>query len=87
MVHDDFKTLLVSFISWQFSKDVSSQGRMPHMKTLIVLLPCSKQLTILIRPFTISSGESWYKLLVPHNIITFLNNEKQHKSWTHHSKC
>ena len=41
---------------------------MPQMKTLIALFPCLKQLTILIRPFAISSGESWYKLLVPHNI-------------------
>ena len=41
---------------------------MPQMKTLIALFSCLKQLTILIRPFAISSGESWYKLLVPYNI-------------------
>ena len=40
---------------------------MPQMKTLF---PCLKQLAILIRPLAISSGESWYKLLVAHHIIT-----------------
>ena len=60
---------------------------MPQMKTLIALCSCLKQLAILIRPFAISSGESWYKLLVPHNIITFLKDEKQCKSWARHSTC
>ena len=73
--HDDFKVLLVSFISKRFIEDVSSRGRMPQMKTLIALFPCLKQLAILITPFALSSGESWYKLLVPHNIITFLKDE------------
>ena len=79
--------LFVSFISWRFIEDVSSRGRMPQMKTLIALFPCLKQLAILIRQFAISSGESCYKLLVPHNIITFLKDEKQRKSWAHHSTC
>ena len=60
---------------------------MPQMKTLIALFPCLKQLAILIRPLAISSGEFWYKLLVPHNIITFLKDEKQLKSWARHSTC
>ena len=59
---------------------------MSQMKTLIALFPCLKQLTNFIRPFAISSGESWYKSLVPHN-ITFLKDEKQHKSCTGHSTC
>ena len=79
--------LFVSFISWRFIEDVTSRGRMPQMKTLIALFPCLKQLAILIRPFAISSGESWYKLLVPHNITTFLKDEKQCKSWARHSTC
>ena len=72
--------LFVSFLRWRFIEDVSSQGRMPQMETLIALFPCLKQLAILIRLFAISSGESWYKLLVPHNIIIFLKDEKQRKS-------
>ena len=60
---------------------------MPQMKTLIAFFPSSKQLAILIRPPTISSGESWCKLLVPHYIIRFLKYEKQRKSWTRHSTC
>ena len=42
MEHDDFKMLFVSFISWRFIEDVSSRGRMPQMKTLIVLFPLQK---------------------------------------------
>ena len=34
---------------------------MPQKKTLIELFPCLKQFAILIRPFAICSGESWYK--------------------------
>ena len=79
--------LFVSYISRRFIEDVSSWGWMPQMKTLIALFPCLKQLAILIRPFAISSGESWYKLLVPHNIITFLKDEIRRKSWTCHSTC
>ena len=60
---------------------------MPQMKTLISLFPCLKQLPILIRPFAISSGESLYKLLLPHNIITFLKDERRRKSWARHSTC
>ena len=51
------------------------------------IVPCLKQLAILMRPFAISSGESWYKLLVPHNITTFLKDEKRHKSYPRHSTC
>ena len=75
MEYDDFKMLFVPFISRRFIEDVSSRGRMPQIKTLIATFPCLKQLTILIRPFAVSSGASWYKLLVPHNIITFLKDE------------
>ena len=56
--HDEFKMLFVSFISRSFIEDISSRGRMPQIKTLIALFPCLKQLAILIRPFTIFSGES-----------------------------
>ena len=55
------------------------------MKTLVNLFPCLKKLAIFIRPFAISSGESWYKLLVPHNITTFFKDEKRRKSCTHQS--
>ena len=57
------------------------------MKTLIELFPCLKQLAILIRPFAISSGESWCKLLVSHNITTFLKDEKICKLCSRHSTC
>ena len=60
---------------------------MSQMKTLIALFPCLKQLTNFIRPFAISSGESWYKSLVPHNITTFLKDQKRHKSCAGHSTC
>ena len=60
---------------------------MPQMKTLIELFPCLKQLAILIRPFAISSGESWNRLLVPHNIATLLKDENRRKSCAHHSAC
>ena len=53
---------------------------MPQMKTLIELFQCSKQLPIFIRPFAVAPGESWFKLLVPLNIATFLKEEKRHKS-------
>ena len=78
--------LFVSFISWRFIEDVPSRGRMPQI-ILIALFPCLKQLAILIRPLAISSGELWYKLLVPHNIIAFLKDEKIRKSWARHSTC
>ena len=80
MGHDDFKMLFVSFMSRQFFEVIQSSGRMPQMKTSIELFHCLKQLTILIRPFAVASGESWFKLLVPHNIATFLKEEKRHKS-------
>ena len=60
---------------------------MPQMKTLLALFLCLKQLTILIRPFVIPSDGSWYKLLVRHNKITFLKNEKRRKTCAHRSKC
>ena len=60
---------------------------MSQMNALIELLSCLKQLAILIRPFAISSGESWYKILLQHNIITFLKDDKQHKSCACHSSC
>ena len=70
--------LFVSFISRRFIEDISSRGRMLQMKTLIALFPYLKQLAILIRPFAISSSESWYKLLVPHNTIAFLKSGVNH---------
>ena len=57
------------------------------MKALLALFLCLKQLTILIRPFAIPSDGSWYKLLVRHNKITFLKDEKRRKRCAHHSKC
>ena len=60
---------------------------MPQMKTLVELLLCLKELAILITPFPISSSESWYKLLVPHNTARFLKDEKGHKSCACHSAC
>ena len=85
--HDDFKTLFASFKGRRFIEDISSRERMPQMKTLKTLFPCLKQLAILIRPFRISSSESWYKLLVQDNIITFIKDEKQCKSCVRHSAC
>ena len=79
--------LFVSFISWQFIEDVPSRGKLRQMKTLIALCPFLKELAILIRPFSISLGDSWYKLLAPHNIMTFLKDKKKRKSWACHSKC
>ena len=87
MEHDDFNMLFVSFISRQFTEDISSQGRMPQMKTLVELFCCFKQLAILRRPFAIFSGESWYILLVPHYITASLKDEKECKSCTSHSTC
>ena len=60
---------------------------MPQKKTLMALFPCLKQLAIFIRPFAISSGESWFKLFEPHNIITFLKDVKRRKSCARHSTC
>ena len=56
-------------------------------QTLVELFPYLKQFAILTRPFVISLGESWYKLLVPHNITKFLKDEKQPKSCACHSTC
>ena len=64
MEHDKFKMLFVSFINRRFTKDISSQGKMSQMKTLIGLFPCLKQLTILIRSLRLFSVEYWYKVLV-----------------------
>ena len=52
---------------------------MPQMKALSELFHCLKQLAISRRPFAISSGESWFLLLVPHEITTLLKNEKERK--------
>ena len=56
------------------------------MKTMTALFPCLKHLDILVRPFTMSSGESWYELLVLHNMM-FLKDEKRYKSCARHSTC
>ena len=76
MEHDDFNMLFVYFIRRQFTEDISSQGRIPQMKTLIEMFLCLIQLAILRRPFAISYDEFWYKLLVPDNITAFPKDEK-----------
>ena len=69
MEHDDFNMLFVSFINRHLTENILRQGRMLQIKTLVELLHFFKQLAILRRPFAISSGGSWYKLLVQHNNI------------------
>ena len=53
---------------------------MPLIKPLVELSHCLKQLAILRRRFAVQSGESWYILLVPHNLKTFLKDKKVRKS-------
>ena len=48
---------------------------MPQVKTLIELSFRLEQLTMLIRPLTISTGEFWFKLLELRN-ITKINNDE-----------
>ena len=74
--HNDLNMLFISFESRRFSEDISSPGRMPQMKTLIELFRSLKQLAISRRSFAISSGKSWYRLLVLDDITTFLKDEK-----------
>ena len=58
---------------------------MPLMKPLVELSHCLKQLAILRRRFAVQSGESWYILLLPHNLKTFLKDKKVRKSCTCYS--
>ena len=67
--------LFISFISRRFIEDIISRGRMPQVKTLIEFSFRLEQLTMLIRPLTISTGEFWFKLLVPRNITKIKNDE------------
>ena len=48
---------------------------MPQVKTLIEFSFRLEQLTMLIRPLTISTGELWFKLLVPRNITKIKSDE------------
>ena len=86
MEHDDFNMLFVYFIRRQFTEDISSQGRIPQMKTLIEMFLCLIQLAILRRPFAISYDEFWYKLLVPDNITAFPKDEEC-TLCTHYNTC
>ena len=52
------------------------------MKILIELFPCLKQFASYFNK-TIRNIFR-YKLLVPHNMTTFLKDEKQRKSCAHH---
>ena len=56
---------------------------MPH--TLTNMFRCLKELAISRRTFTMSSGESWFKLLVLRKIITFLKDKNERKACAHHN--
>ena len=85
--HFDFKASLASLIYTQITDQFKSRGRIPQTKILMKPYLDLKALATSMIPSVTSSGESSFKLFVPHKIITFLMLLKTKRLWERHRTC
>ena len=71
----------------QFTDQLSSQGRIPQIITLLQLQLALNDLAIPRTPSTTSLGEASSKLLDRHKTSTFFRFEKTGRLSTHHKTC
>ena len=74
---------MTSLIYTRFTDQLKSRGRIPKTKILMEPYLDLKIFATSMIPSMISSGESWYKLLVPHKTTTFLMFWTTGRLWEH----
>ena len=78
---------MTCLIYTQVTDQLKSRGRIPQTKMLMEPYLDLKVLAISMIPSVISSGESWFKLFVPHETTAFLMPLTTGRLWERHKTC